>query len=106
MPTQEINGVYEPNSEISKNAHVNSLEKYRELHKKSLEDPKAFWGAIAKQFHWESEPDPNEFLSYNFDIGQGPIYTRWMSGASTNISYNLLDRNVKNGLADQVAFYW
>jgi acyl-coenzyme A synthetase/AMP-(fatty) acid ligase len=29
-----------------------------------------------------------------------------MEGATTNICYNLLDRNVKNGLGDKIAYYW
>lgn len=106
MPSQDCAGVYEPHPDISKNAYVSSIEKYHDLYKKSIDDPKTFWGTIAKQFHWETETNPNEFLSYNFDIRKGPIFTKWMSGASTNISYNLLDRNVKNGLADHIAYYW
>lgn len=106
MPSEEISAVYQPHPDVSKNAHVNSIEKYHELYKKSMEDPKSFWGEIAQQFHWETEADPDDFCSYNFDISKGPVFTKWMSGASTNISYNLLDRNVKNGLADHVAFYW
>ncbi|KOX71860.1 Acetyl-coenzyme A synthetase [Melipona quadrifasciata] len=29
-----------------------------------------------------------------------------MEGASTNISFNLLDKNVKSGNGDKIAFYW
>lgn len=106
MAVNENTGSYEPTDAIRRNAYVNSMEQYQEMYKKSLEDPQAFWGDIAKQFHWETEADPNEFFSYNFDVTKGPIYTKWMSGASTNISFNLLDRHVKNGHADQVAYYW
>lgn len=106
MPAQDLTAVYAPHPDISRNAYVSSIEKYRELYKKSIDDPNGFWGDIASQFHWETQADPTNFFSYNFNIQSGPIYTRWMTGASTNISYNLLDRNVKNGLADQVAYYW
>lgn len=106
MSADENQAVYAPNAEISKNAYVSSFEQYEELYKQSLDDPQAFWGDIAKQFHWETEPRSNEFFSYNFNVRNGPISIKWMSGASTNLSYNLLDRNVKNGLADQIAYYW
>lgn len=106
MSTNETESIYKPNETISKNSYVGSFEQYEELYKKSIDDPQLFWGEIAKQFHWESEANPDEFFSYNFDARKGPIYTKWMNGASTNLSYNLLDRNVKNGLADQVAYYW
>ncbi|KAH9519488.1 Acetyl-coenzyme A synthetase, cytoplasmic [Bulinus truncatus] len=36
----------------------------------------------------------------------GDIFIKWMEGAKTNISYNMLDRHVKNGLGNKVAFYW
>lgn len=31
---------------------------------------------------------------------------QWFKGASTNICYNALDRNIKAGLGDKVAIYW
>lgn len=106
MSSNENGLVFAPNEEISKNAYVGSFEQYQELYKKSIEDPQSFWGDIAKQFHWETEANPKDFFSYNFDIRKGSIFTKWMGGASTNLSFNLLDRNVKNGLADQIAYYW
>lgn len=106
MSSEANVSVFAPNETISKNAYVSSFEQYQELYKKSIDDPQSFWGEIAKQFYWEAEAKPAEFFSYNFDIRNGPIYTKWMNGASTNLSYNLLDRNVKNGLADQIAYYW
>ena len=48
----------------------------------------------------------NDFLDYNFDLSKGPIFTKWMKGARTNICYNALDRHVHNGLGDRIAYYW
>ena len=95
-----------PNAEFSANAYVKDMDQYHELYNQSVESPEEFWGPIAKQFHWETPYDPESFLTYNFNINEGPISIKWMQGASTNISYNLLDRNVKNGHGDTVAFYW
>lgn len=106
MSSNENVLVFAPNEEISKNAYVSSFQQYQELYKKSIKDPQSFWGDIAKQFHWETEANPKDFFSYNFDIRKGSIFTKWMAGASTNLSFNLLDRNVKNGLADHIAYYW
>ena len=105
-PAEEQNAIFDPSAENSKNAYVSSIEQYNEWYKQSLDSPEIFWGNIAKQFHWETDWDPKNFFSYNFDLTKGNIFTKWLDGASTNISYNLLDRNVKNGLADTVAFYW
>lgn len=108
MPSDQSNigSIYQPNEEISKNAYVANMEQYEELYKQSIDNPQGFWSSIARQFHWETPAKPETFLQYNFDSSNGPIYTKWMEGASTNICYNLLDRNVKNGHADTIAFYW
>uniref|UniRef100_A0A6B2E6B8 Acetyl-coenzyme A synthetase n=1 Tax=Phlebotomus kandelakii TaxID=1109342 RepID=A0A6B2E6B8_9DIPT len=104
MPSEKT--VYEPNPDISHSAYVSSMDQYRELHGQSLENPAQFWGNIAKQFHWETPADPAKFCQFNFDISNGPVSIKWMEGASTNICYNLLDRNIKNGHGDSIAYYW
>lgn len=72
----------------------------------SLNNPESFWGDIAKEFHWENPINYDNFFKYNFDVTKGPIFTKWMNGATTNITYNLLDRNIKNGHGEKIAFYW
>lgn len=73
---------------------------------RSIKDPVQFWGEIAKQFYWETPAIEDKFFSYNFDLSKGDIFIKWMEGASTNISFNLLDKNVKSGNGDKIAFYW
>ena len=82
------------------------MDQYRKMYKTSVEDPATFWGDIAKQFHWETAPNADKFLSYNFDVSKGPISIKWMEGAKTNVCYNVLDRHVKNGLGENIAMYW
>ncbi|XP_077804564.1 acetyl-coenzyme A synthetase, cytoplasmic isoform X10 [Macaca mulatta] len=96
---------WSPPPEVSRSAHVPSLQRYRELHRRSVEEPREFWGDIAKEFYWKT-PCPGPFLRYNFDVTKGKIFIEWMKGASTNICYNVLDRNVhEKKLGDKVAFY-
>lgn len=104
MPSEK--SVYLPNKSIAKNAHISSFVQYQEMYQRSIDNPEEFWGDIAKQFHWETPININKFFSYNFDTKKGPIYSKWMDGATTNISYNLLDRNIRNGHGDKIAFYW
>uniref|UniRef100_A0A3Q4H1R0 Propionate--CoA ligase n=1 Tax=Neolamprologus brichardi TaxID=32507 RepID=A0A3Q4H1R0_NEOBR len=93
-------------SEEMKEAHVPSFDKYRELYMKSVDNPDEFWGDVAKDFFWKTK-HTGQFLDYNFDVTKGEIYIKCMEGASTNICYNLLDRNVhEKKLADKVAFFW
>lgn len=103
---KESEMIYHPKPEIVEKSYVKSMDEYHQLYKKSIENPKEFWGEIAKQFHWETPIDPEKFCSYNFDISKGPIDIKWLPGASTNVCYNLLDKNVRNGLGDKVAYYW
>lgn len=105
MPSEQT-PVYQPHPNVAKQSHIPTFAQYKDMHKKSLEKPAEFWGDIARQFHWEIPPDHNKFFSYNFDIRKGPIFTKWMDGATTNICYNLLDRNILNGHGDKIAYYW
>lgn len=104
MPSEK--SLYHPNSTLFKNAHINSFIQYRELYQKSIDNPEEFWGEITKQFYWETPINIDRFFTYNFDIRKGPIFTKWFDGATTNVSYNLLDRNIRNGNGDKIAFYW
>uniref|UniRef100_A0A668T8V4 Propionate--CoA ligase n=1 Tax=Oreochromis aureus TaxID=47969 RepID=A0A668T8V4_OREAU len=98
--------VFHGSEELKKEAHVPSFDKYRELYMKSVDNPDEFWGDVAKDFFWKTK-HTGQFLDYNFDVTKGEIYIKCMEGASTNICYNLLDRNVhEKKLADKVAFFW
>ncbi|CAM4644342.1 acetyl-coenzyme A synthetase, cytoplasmic isoform X1 [Caretta caretta] len=91
---------------LVREAHVPSLAAYRERYRRSVEEPQEFWDDIAKEFYWRSQHS-GLFLKYNFDVTKGKIFIEWMKGATTNICYNLLDRNVnEKKLGDKIAFYW
>ncbi|XP_051516193.1 acetyl-coenzyme A synthetase, cytoplasmic-like isoform X3 [Myxocyprinus asiaticus] len=92
--------------DLKKEAHIPSFEKYKELYIKSVESPEEFWGDIAKDFFWKTKYT-GKFLDYNFDVTKGEIFVKCMEGATTNICYNVLDRNVhERKLGDKVVFYW
>ncbi|MBN3285735.1 ACSA protein, partial [Polyodon spathula] len=98
--------VYHASEELGKEAHVPSFQKYKELYLKSVDNPEEFWGDIAKEFYWKSK-HRGQFLDYNFDVTKGKIYIKCMEGATTNICYNVLDRNVKERKhGDKIAFLW
>ena len=102
---KELHGVFMPDNRITSEAHVSSMEQYQQMYKRSIEKPEEFWQEIADEFHWHKPP--TSFLSYNFNVENGPIFVKWMEGAQTNICYNVLDRiiNEKNG-ENTIAFYW
>ncbi|CAH2228580.1 jg4315 [Pararge aegeria aegeria] len=98
--------VYKPTDYVVNKSWVPTLQKYKEMYKKSIDDPEAFWSKIASEFHWEIPYQPGNFVSYNFDVDKGDIFIKWMEGAVTNVCFNLLDRNVRNGHGDKIAYYW
>jgi len=97
--------LFQPPESLKNESHVKSMDQYREMYQRSVDDPEGFWSDIAKEFHWESPPT-GKFLEYNFDVRNGPIFIKWMQGAKTNVCYNAVDRHVRNGLGDKIAFLW
>uniref|UniRef100_A0A8C7IDJ8 Acetyl-coenzyme A synthetase n=1 Tax=Oncorhynchus kisutch TaxID=8019 RepID=A0A8C7IDJ8_ONCKI len=98
--------LYHPPEGLQKDAHVPDFNCYLELYKKSIEEPDVFWKEVASDFYWK-KPPTGQILQYNFDVTKGNIYVKCMEGATTNMCYNVLDRNVKDkNLGERVAFYW
>jgi acetyl-CoA synthetase len=71
------------------------LPGYHQAYDRSTHDTDAFWLEIARQLYFKE--DSNQGLEYNFDVRKGPIYTRFMAGSKTNISYNCLERIIEAG---------
>ncbi|XP_041986999.1 acetyl-coenzyme A synthetase [Aricia agestis] len=98
--------VYHPSDYVVEKSLLPSFDEYKKMHKKSIEDPEGFWSEIANEFYWQTPYQPGNFVSYNFNIEKGNIFIKWMEGAVTNVCFNLLDRNVRNGHGDKIAYYW
>jgi len=78
---------------------ISSLEEYKELYQKSVDDPKGFWKTEAETFSW-MKPF-GEVLEWDFD---GPDI-KWFIDGKMNITENCLDRHIKDR-GDQVAILW
>ena len=76
-----------------------SVSSYHQVYGNWQKDPTAFWGEAARAIDWIEAP--REI----FDPAQGP-YGRWFPDAICNTCYNLLDRHVANGRADQDAIIY
>lgn len=76
-----------------------SVSSYHQVYGNWQKDPTAFWGEAARAIDWIEAP--REI----FDATQGP-YGRWFPDAICNTCYNLLDRHVANGRADQDAIIY
>jgi len=41
--------VFDPPKEFVEKAHINSMEEYEKLYKRSIEDPEGFWAEMAEE---------------------------------------------------------
>ncbi|MFI5149046.1 MAG: acetate--CoA ligase [Bacteroidia bacterium] len=80
-------------------SRITSLEQYHSEYKKSIEQPEAFWAAVADEFIWSKKWD----TVLEWDFKKPDI--RWFLNAKFNITVNCLDRHLdKNG--DKTAYIW
>ena len=92
--------VFPPAADFSKKAYISSMEQYRQMYQRSIEDPEGFWAEQAEGFYWKQRW--TKVREYDF---ADTISIKYYIGAKTNISYNCLDRHLdKRG--DQVAILW
>lgn len=99
--TLHENRVFQPpaNTEVGGPSWlVNALSDYEDMHRRSIEDPEAFWGDIAKDFHFTKPWD--RVLEWNAPDA------KWFPGSQTNVCYNCVDRQVDQGFGDQTAIIW
>jgi propionyl-CoA synthetase len=63
---------------------VEARRRYDAFHRRSLEDPDAFWSEAAQLIDWTTQPDRV------FDQPEPPSF-RWFPGGHTNLANNALD---------------
>jgi len=109
LTTQQVsdpNFKWSPKAEYKEAALLSTREEYDVMYKKSVEQPDAFWGEIADQFHWETPFDRAGVVQSNMDVSKGRVDVKWFAGGTTNVCYNCVDRHVEAGNGDNIAFYW
>ena len=74
------------------------LKDYDAEYKRSVDDPDAFWDGIAKELEW--------FQPWNKVFESTYPTFQWFLGGKCNIAYNALDRQVKSGRKNKVAYIW
>ncbi len=74
------------------------LKDYAGEYKRSVEDPEGFWAAAAKELEW-FQPW-NKIFEWKYPTFQ------WYLGGKCNITYNCLDRQVKSGRKNKIAYTW
>lgn len=98
-PTVSETRLFQPTADFASQSHLGSLEAYRALHKRSIDDPEGFWSEVASELTWMKPWDKV------LDDSEAPFY-KWFTGGKTNITVNCIDRHVEAGNGDRVAIYW
>ena len=92
--------VFRPPKELSKKAHIKSLDQYKEIYQRSIDDPEGFWGELAEQLDWYKKWD--KVLVEDFKEAKH----EWFVGGKLNVSYNCLDRHLKTWRKNKAALIW
>ncbi|RMG65454.1 MAG: acetyl-coenzyme A synthetase, partial [Calditrichaeota bacterium] len=92
--------VFNPPKHFVEKAYIKSLDEYRQLYQRSVDDPEGFWGEVAERLHWFQKWD--QVMAYDFVNAN----IRWFEGGKLNVSYNCLDRHVEAGHGDKTAIIW
>jgi acetyl-CoA synthetase len=90
--------VFPPPPEFQRQAHIKSLDEYRALYRRSVDDPEGFWAEQAGQLTWSRKW--NRVLEWNAP------HAKWFVGGGLNLSENCLDRHVAGGRKDKRALVW
>ncbi|MGL4407702.1 acetate--CoA ligase [Zoogloea sp.] len=97
MTSENTQKLYYPSEDVVKNAAVPGMEAYKALCAEAEADYEGFWGKRAKELlDWQTP------FTQVLDESNAPFF-KWFADGKLNVSYNCLDRQVKNGLGDKVA---
>ena len=91
---------YEPNAELTKRAHISSIEDYKRMYDDSIKNPESFWEGQADRISWFQKW--NKVWDWDFD----DAYIKWFEGAKLNACYNCIDRHVEDGYGEDIGLIW
>ena len=84
--------------EFAAAAHISTAEEYDSLIERAGRDPEAFWAEIAAELDW--------FTPWDSVLEWKPPFAKWFVGATTNLSYNCLDRHLNSWRRNKAAIIW
>jgi acetyl-CoA synthetase len=68
------------------------------IYERAASDPEGFWAEQADRLEWSRQWD--SVMEWT------PPFVKWFVGGTLNASVNCLDRHVRDGGGDKVAFHW
>ncbi len=92
---------FEPPQEGRDEAWIKSLDQYKEIYQRSMDDPEGFWSERADELvTWDKKWD--KVLEYDLTVPE----VKWFQGGKLNVSYNCLDRHLEDGRRNKAAIIW
>ena len=92
------NRVFPPPAEFSAKAHIQSLEQYETMYRRSVDEPDVFWAEAASELEW--------FAPWTSVLEGDISHATWFNGGKLNLSHNCVDRHALGALKDKVAIVW
>ena len=86
---------FPPPADFAANANMADPDIYA----KAAADPEGFWAGLAEELDWFEKWDT--VLDWS-----GAPFAKWFIGGKLNVSYNCIDRHVKNGRRNKAAIVW
>src|ERR1700733_1266232 len=84
---------------ITERSHVKSMEQYREMYRRSIEQPEEFWREQAGILDWFHPP------RNIVDVDPKEVDFSWYAGGRLNACYNCVDRHLPTQ-GDKTAIIW
>ncbi len=81
---------YEASKTFREHALVGSMERYRNMYQRSVEDVDGFWKEQAKRITWYKPFKKVKDVSYN----ASDLHIRWFEDGTLNACYNCIDRHL------------
>ncbi|XP_025834901.1 acyl-CoA synthetase short-chain family member 3, mitochondrial isoform X2 [Agrilus planipennis] len=91
---EKLNTLYGDDVFFKENPYYSPF--YKEVYRKSLDQPEEFWAEIAKKVVWTKTWD--KVLD-----NSNPPFTKWFVGGELNACYNAVDRHVEAGKGSKIA---
>ena len=90
--------VFKPSARFVKQAQIDSLKKYKKMHRASLKNPDKFWGKMAEELTWAR--------TWKKVCVWKPPFAEWFVGGKLNASVNCLDRHLVGPSRNKAALIW
>ncbi|HYC53871.1 MAG TPA: acetate--CoA ligase [Candidatus Binatia bacterium] len=90
--------LFDPPEAFAAKARVTSRQDYDRLRERASADPEAYWAEVASELTW--------FTPWTSVLEWKPPFAKWFVGATTNLSYNCLDRHLDGPRRKKTALLW